>query len=109
MPLYEYECDSCGRRFEVIQKFSDPAVEVCSVCGGTVHKLVSSSAFQFKGQGWYVTDYARKETKEKPSTEPAKSEGGPAKDDKSSPASGSTPASPSPAGIAPTGSSSKDS
>ncbi|PWT86506.1 MAG: transcriptional regulator [Blastocatellia bacterium] len=61
MPLYEYQCDSCGRRFEVIQKLSDALIETCSACGGPVHKLQSAPAFQFKGTGWYVTDYARKE------------------------------------------------
>lgn len=61
MPLYEYQCDSCGRRFEVIQKWSDALIETCSVCGGPVHKLQSAPAFQFKGTGWYVTDYAKKE------------------------------------------------
>lgn len=60
MPLYEYECEACGQRFEVIQKFSDPPVEHCRACGGPVHKLLSSPAIQFKGSGWYVTDYARK-------------------------------------------------
>ena len=60
MPLYEYECDQCGHRFEQIQKFSDPQVETCPKCGGKVHKLISSPAFQFKGTGWYVTDYAGK-------------------------------------------------
>jgi putative FmdB family regulatory protein len=60
MPLYEYECEGCGRRFEVIRKFSDPPVEVCDVCGGKVRKLLSSPAIQFKGSGWYITDYARK-------------------------------------------------
>ena len=59
MPLYEYECDACGHRFEVIQKFSDPPIEKCSACGSTVHKLQSAPAFQFKGTGWYVTDYAK--------------------------------------------------
>ena len=57
MPLYEYECDACGHRFEVIQKFSDPPLETCPKCGGSVHKLISSPAFQFKGTGWYITDY----------------------------------------------------
>ena len=61
MPLYEYQCEACGHRFERIQKFSDPPVETCPVCGGKVHKLVSSPAFQFKGTGWYVTDYSRKD------------------------------------------------
>jgi len=60
MPLYEYECEACGRRFEVIQRFSDPPVEQCTTCGGTVRKLLSSPAIQFKGSGWYITDYARK-------------------------------------------------
>lgn len=60
MPLYEYECEACGQRFEVIQKFSDPPVELCRACGGPVHKLLSSPAIQFKGSGWYITDYARK-------------------------------------------------
>jgi putative FmdB family regulatory protein len=61
MPLYEYECNACGRRFEVIQKMSDPVVETCPTCGGRVHKLQSAPAFQFKGSGWYVTDYAKKD------------------------------------------------
>jgi putative FmdB family regulatory protein len=61
MPLYEYQCDACGRRFEKIQKFSDPPIEVCPTCGGHVQKLVSSPAFQFKGTGWYITDYSRKD------------------------------------------------
>jgi putative FmdB family regulatory protein len=59
MPLYEYQCDACGRRFEVIQKFSDTPVEVCPTCGGSVKRLLSSPAIQFKGSGWYITDYAR--------------------------------------------------
>src|SRR5215467_9417402 len=61
MPLYEYECEACGHRFEVIQRFSDPLIESCPKCGSHVRKLVASPAFQFKGSGWYVTDYARKE------------------------------------------------
>jgi len=60
MPLYEYQCDKCAHRFEVIQKFSDAPIEVCPKCGGPVKKLLSSPAIQFKGSGWYVTDYARK-------------------------------------------------
>ena len=58
MPLYEYQCESCGRRFEKIRKFSDPPVDTCPTCGGPVHKLVSSPAFQLKGTGWYATDYS---------------------------------------------------
>ena len=59
MPLYEYECEACGHRFEVIQKFSDSPIGSCLKCGGPVHKLLSSPAIQFKGSGWYITDYAR--------------------------------------------------
>jgi putative FmdB family regulatory protein len=59
MPLYEYECGACGHRFEVIRKFSDPPEEKCPKCGGAVHKMQSAPAFQFKGTGWYVTDYAK--------------------------------------------------
>ena len=60
MPLYEYECNACGVRFERIQRFSDKLVKICPECGGSVQKLLSSSAIQFKGTGWYVTDYAKK-------------------------------------------------
>ena len=63
MPLYEYQCDACGQRFEVIQKFTDPAPDACRKCGkGPVHRLASSPAIQFKGTGWYITDYAKKNT-----------------------------------------------
>src|SRR5262252_7142966 len=62
MPLYEYQCKKCKHRFEKIQKFSDPPVRKCPECGGAVEKLISQSAVQFKGSGWYVTDYARKGT-----------------------------------------------
>ena len=73
MPLYEYECDACGRRFEVIQKFSDPHAETCKECGkGPVHRLLSSPAIQFKGSGWYITDYAQK-GKSDPSSTSSKS------------------------------------
>jgi putative FmdB family regulatory protein len=59
MPLYEYECDACKQRFEVIQKFSDPPPETCARCGkGPVHRQPSTPAIQFKGSGWYITDYA---------------------------------------------------
>ena len=64
MPLYEYQCESCSNRFEKIQKFSDPLVDVCPKCGGPVKKLPSSPAIQFKGSGWYITDYAKKSTSE---------------------------------------------
>ena len=61
MPIYEYECAACGERFELIRKFSDPPVDTCTMCGkGPVQRLVSSPAIQFKGTGWYITDYAQK-------------------------------------------------
>ena len=59
MPLYEYQCGQCGR-FEVIRKFSDPPLSVCPTCGSEIQKLLSAPAIQFKGTGWYITDYARK-------------------------------------------------
>jgi putative FmdB family regulatory protein len=65
MPLYEYECESCGKRFERIQKFSEPPVTVCPECGGAVRKLLSSPAIQFKGSGFYITDYAKSGGSEK--------------------------------------------
>lgn len=71
MPLYEWECDVCSHRFELIQKFSDAPVEKCPKCGGTVHKLQSAPAFHLKGTGWYATDYAKKDQ-----SEGAKSENG---------------------------------
>ncbi len=60
MPLYEYKCASCGEVFEVLQKFSDEPLATHPACGGPVERLLSPPAFQFKGTGWYVTDYARK-------------------------------------------------
>jgi putative FmdB family regulatory protein len=61
MPLYEYQCDACHRRFEQIRKFSDPELEQCALCGqGPVRRLLSSPAIQFKGSGWYITDYSQK-------------------------------------------------
>jgi putative FmdB family regulatory protein len=59
MPLYEYQCQSCGKVFEVIQKFSDQPLTVHESCGGEVQRLISAAAIQFKGSGWYITDYAR--------------------------------------------------
>ena len=60
MPLYEYQCTKCKHTFEKIQKFSDPPVTKCPECGGKVEQLLSAPAIQFKGAGWYVTDYAKK-------------------------------------------------
>jgi putative FmdB family regulatory protein len=59
MPIYEYRCEKCGKVFEVLQRFSDEPVKVHEACGGAVEKLISHSAFQLKGSGWYQTDYAK--------------------------------------------------
>ena len=72
MPLYEYECRKCKHRFEKIQKFSDPPEKKCPKCGGPVEQVLSAPAVQFKGTGWYVTDYARKSGS---SSAPGKSDG----------------------------------
>ncbi len=61
MPIYEYGCDKCGTVIERIQKFSDALLTTCETCGGPLDKLISKSAFHLKGDGWYVTDYARKD------------------------------------------------
>ena len=74
MPLYEYECDACGHRFEKIQKFSDPLEDTCPKCGGSVHKLMSSPAIQFKGSGFYITDYARQSSDQGTSSDKAATE-----------------------------------
>jgi putative FmdB family regulatory protein len=60
MPLYEYQCVSCNERVEIIQKMSDPPYSHCPKCGGEMKKLMSSPAIQFKGSGFYKTDYASK-------------------------------------------------
>lgn len=59
MPIYEYQCQACEERLERIQGISDPPLTTCPECGGELKKLLSAPAFQFKGSGWYVTDYAR--------------------------------------------------
>ena len=64
MPLYEYQCEACAYRFEQIRRFSDPPLTTCPECEGPVRKLLSSPAIQFKGTGWYVTDYARQSKKD---------------------------------------------
>lgn len=61
MPIYEYECESCGKVLEYMQKFSDPSPDKCE-CGGRLHKLISNSSFHLKGTGWYVTDYKNKDS-----------------------------------------------
>src|SRR5438105_3376385 len=75
MPLYEYQCGQCGR-FEVIRKFSDPPLIECPTCGKPIEKLLSSPAIQFKGSGWYITDYARKSSGEGGKSESGKGESG---------------------------------
>jgi putative FmdB family regulatory protein len=74
MPLYEYECKKCGHRFERIQKFSDPMVKKCPECGGKVEQTISAPAVQFKGSGWYVTDYAKRSGSSSGSESGAKSD-----------------------------------
>jgi putative FmdB family regulatory protein len=74
MPLYEYECDACGHRFEKIQKFSDPLETTCPKCGGSIHKLVSSPAIQFKGSGFYITDYPKGDKGTAPKSDGGKSD-----------------------------------
>lgn len=63
MPIYEYECEDCGKISEIMQKFDDEPLSSCPLCGGNVHKLISQSSFILKGSGWYVTDYARTQNK----------------------------------------------
>jgi putative FmdB family regulatory protein len=76
LPLYEYECRQCGQRIEKIQKFSDPPLTRCQECGGKLERLLSSPAIQFKGSGWYVTDYARKSASSTSSQAESPSDGG---------------------------------
>ena len=99
MPTYEYECGACHRTFEIRQRISEPALTICDVCGGPVHRLLSPAPFILKGEGWYVTDYPSESRKkalsaekssepttsstseksdksDKPAASPAKSDGG---------------------------------
>ena len=71
MPIYEYECKSCGKRFDVMQKFTDEPLTECKFCKGAVRKLMGTPALQFKGTGWYVTDYAGKSPKPGDANRPA--------------------------------------
>ena len=90
MPLYEYECNDCAGRFERIQKFSDPIVKTCPTCGGSVQKLLSSPAIQFKGTGWYVTDYAKQPNPGRPDEDKQESSSSKETESKSSEKSTST-------------------
>jgi putative FmdB family regulatory protein len=83
MPLYEYKCASCGDVFEVIQKFSDEPLHEHPGCGGAVEKLISTSALQFKGSGWYVNDYGPKNSSSREKSKSEASDGKPS-DSKSS-------------------------
>jgi putative FmdB family regulatory protein len=65
MPIYEYVCSRCGSHIEAVQKVSDPPLQKCRVCGGVLKKIISAPAIQFKGNGWYITDYARKPNPQK--------------------------------------------
>lgn len=118
MPLYEYECSSCGR-FEKIRKFSDKPLKACPTCGGAeVQRLLSAPAIQFKGSGWYITDYARSGGKPDAKGKDAKEGDGKsaaAKDStqseskaKSSDKAAAVSSGPSSSGSASSGSSSKD-
>ena len=113
MPLYEYECDACGRRFELIRKFSDPPLESCTVCGsGPIRRLQSSPAFQFKGSGWYATDYAGKGKGDTPAADkPAegKADGASSSDTPAKAGTEATPATKSDAGTTPTSSTTSES
>ena len=100
MPTYEYECDGCGRVFEIRQRISEPALSTCDVCGGQVRRLLSPAPFILKGGGWYVTDYpseARKKALESEKS-PAPKTSGDGGGDKSSTSEtgGSTTPAPSP-------------
>jgi putative FmdB family regulatory protein len=77
MPIYEYECTKCGERIEVIRKMSDPPLKRCRACSGKLQRLLSPVGIQFKGSGWYVTDYARKSGDREPKSSDKKAESKP--------------------------------
>ena len=94
MPIYEYQCENCGDVFEVMQKFSDEPLATHQKCGGKVHRLISAPAFQFKGSGWYITDYAKSSNTSEKTAENGsskKGEGKPAKESSSSESGSATP------------------
>lgn len=76
MPLYEYQCLACGEKSEVLQRFADPPLATCPKCGGEVKKLLSSPAFQFKGSGFYATDYGAKKGGEPRASGKSEGDGG---------------------------------
>ena len=98
MPIYEYECTQCGCRSEVVQKVNEPRLSRCKKCGGKLKKLISSPAIQFKGSGWYITDYAKKTAPQEEGGEkdkaPAKEPCTPASESDSKPKTEKKPPSP---------------
>jgi putative FmdB family regulatory protein len=85
VPIYEYRCTKCGHRFEAIQKVSDAHLSKCEKCKGKTERLISSPAIQFKGSGWYITDYARKgQSDSSGSSEPSGQSGGKSSESSSS-------------------------
>jgi len=92
MPIYEYACAACGRVTEVIQRLDEAPLTECPECGGAVKKLLSAPAFQFKGEGWYVTDYARKGGGKGEAARGGSEKGKSSKDDSSSTPSASSSA-----------------
>lgn len=102
MPLYEYKCNQCGDVLEVLQKFSDQPLSSHEECGGALERLISRSALQFKGTGWYVTDYAKGNSGAKdPKPDGATSEPAKAESTKSESAPAPAPAVPAPAAKSP--------
>lgn len=93
MPLYEYSCDSCGGSLEVLQRLSEAPLSKCPLCGGSLHKVISAPALQFKGSGWYVTDYADRGKKKSAALESSSSSSSRPSETKSK---DSTPAPPAP-------------
>lgn len=103
MPLYEYRCKQCGHQFEKIQSFSAPEIKECPVCKGEVERLISAPAVQFKGSGWYVTDYAGKSN----AKAAAKSSDSTGSGDKPTAASSDSSSSSTPSAAAPSASTTK--
>ena len=90
MPMYEYECEKNGHRFELIRKFSDPPLKACIHCKSKVRKLLSASAISFKGTGWYVTDYAGKQGGNGGGSKSKKDPGSESKNESAAPAAASS-------------------
>jgi len=86
MPLYEYQCSECKERIEVLQKFSDPVLTKCSICGGELERVLSVPSIRFKGSGWYVTDYSGRSNSNGHGGKTAGSESGDTSSEKKTPA-----------------------